>query len=112
MSGDGTIQLRVAGSRTWRTVSLRRLALEYAADHPLWAQLRRRGVRRPSPSGPTVPENQRKHHRCTLRLAETEIACLDALAVRAGTSRSEVVRGLLATAVPPTNHTELLAKKS
>ena len=112
VSRDGTIQLRRAGTRSWETTALRRLAREYASDHPIWTQLRRRGLRRPSPSGPTVPEDRRQRARCTLRLPAVEIDRLDALAERWGTSRSDAVLRLLATAVPTDNPSESLTKKS
>ena len=105
---DGTIQIRAAGARTWETTSLRRLARDYAADHPFWRRLRRRGFRRPSSSGPTVPESQRKRAHCSLRLAPEEIARLDALASAWGVTRSQAVMRLLATAVPSSQVCEII----
>lgn len=97
---DGTIQVRKAGSRSWTTTSLRRLARDYAADHPVWERLRKDGYRRPSPSGPTVPENRRKRVHCSLRWYPHDIARLDALAATWGVTRSEAALRLLASHVP------------
>lgn len=97
---DGTIQLRASGSRSWQTVTLGRLARAYDATHPIWDRLRARGFTRPSPSGPTVPEDRRERVHCALRLRPEDVARLDAAAAAWGVTRSEAVLRLLAQAVP------------
>ena len=84
---SGAVTRRSTGGR-WEPVT-RGALLEHAADSALWDWLREQGVRRPSPSGTTVPETERAGAR--VRLDETATGDADALAKRWGCGRAEAI---------------------
>lgn len=90
---DGVIELRQVGSRSWTATSRTRLARDYAAEHPVWVELRARGVRRPSPGSTTASDRERRFY--GLRLAADEARRLDELAARRGLTRRDLVVRLL-----------------
>lgn len=89
------VEWRDRGSSDWQPASMQALARDYDAGHHVWQWLRRHGITRPSPSGPTVPEADREAKQCLLRLRPETIARLDALAERWGITRSEAVTRLV-----------------
>jgi hypothetical protein len=92
VSPQGISQRRAGGS--WRIVPRAEL-LALDGDGEVWAWLREQGKTRPSPSGPTTPEADRKTEQVKLRLLPRVTRALDALAVRRGLTRSECVAALV-----------------
>lgn len=88
----GAVERRVRGD--WHPLTRAEL-LALPVDGEVWAWLRERGLRRPSPSGPSTPEDARGTVRVTLRLPPEAAARLDALATESGVSRAEVVARLV-----------------
>ena len=75
----------------WRAMTNAEL-LKFPATCDLWVQLRQRGVRRPSPSGPRGPETRTEADRGTrVRLSDEATSDADKLARRWGVSRPEAV---------------------
>lgn len=83
----GAVTRRTAG-RSWEPVTRAEL-LSHDADGELWEWLREQSVRRPSPSGRSLPEAERGG--CRVRLDEAATAHADALAERWGCGRPEAV---------------------
>ena len=88
---DGSIEIRKPDERAWVPATRSQLARDYPADHVVWIELRRHGLRRPSPSGPRPPDAVRNRRLYTLRLLPADAARVDAMAERLGLCRSALV---------------------
>ena len=91
---DGAIELLEPGATSWTPVSRTRLARDYGPEHPVWVELRARGVRRPCPGS----SRDRARGFYGLRLDEDEAKRLDELAVRRGLTRRDLIVSLLEAA--------------
>jgi len=91
------------GSGMWFPAPLRDLAQRFTRGTPVWAWLRSKGVRRPSPSGSRVPTSSgtprsKMPPSLELRLSPEALIILDKLAKSNCLSRAEVVNRALAIA--------------
>ena len=98
LTDEGGIEVRFPGERIWTRTTRSRLARDYPADHPVWFELRARGLRRPSPSGRRPPDSDRERRLFGLRLLPEDAARVDALARRLGLCRSALVLHLVTEA--------------
>lgn len=85
---DGTVTRREG--RSWVHVP-RSSLLAYPADCELWTWLREHGVRRPSPSGPRVPDARTERGSRPVRLDDETVADADKLAAKWGCSRPAAI---------------------
>jgi hypothetical protein len=108
----GLALVEVGASRfVWRCpdsedepVTLQRLRAEYSATSKVWAWLRSRGYRRPSPSGPTMPHRERSGRLVQVYVSEAARARLDAMAAARHVSRAAVVESLILGAATEPGH--------
>lgn len=92
---SGAVDARGGVGQLWRRAPLRLLAKHYAVGEGPWPWLREHGVRRPSPSGPSMAAPQRTTVEVKLRLAPDVAARLRAYASRRNVTVSGAIGMLL-----------------